>query len=74
MLQSHVVEIDGTFVGAAVRQTDGYRFVAVDVRLDDMDGRVWPSLDDVRRHARTTFISVRHHGPLALSRPQLAMA
>ncbi len=59
MIQSHVVEIDGTFVGAAVRQQDGYRFVAVDVRLDELDGRIWPSLDAVRRDARNTFVMGR---------------
>ncbi len=52
MLQSHVIEIDGNFVGAAVRQKDGYRFVAVDTRLEDLDGSVWPSLSDVHRVAR----------------------
>jgi hypothetical protein len=55
MLQSHVVEIDGAFAGAAVRQPDGYRFVAVDVRLDELDGRVWPTLDALRWHVRTTL-------------------
>jgi hypothetical protein len=59
MLQSHVVDIDGTFVGAAVRQSDGYRFVAVDVRLDDLDGQVWPTLSEVQRRARTMFLSGR---------------
>ena len=59
MLQSHVVEIDGIFVGAAVRLPEGYRFVAVDVRLDLIDGRVWPTLAELRRHARPTFYSGR---------------
>ena len=57
MLQSHVVDIDGTFVGAAVRQPDGYRFVAVDVRLDDLDGQVWPTLSEVQQQARTMFLT-----------------
>lgn len=57
MLQSHVVDIDGTFVGAAVRQPDGYRFVAVDVRLDDLDGQVWPTLTEVQQQARTMFLT-----------------
>ena len=52
MLQSHVIDIDGVFVGAAVRLHDGYRFVATDIRLDEIDGSQWPSLDDVRRIAR----------------------
>lgn len=56
MLQSHVIDVDGAFVGAAVRQADGFRFVAVDVRLDDLDGSVWPTLDEVRRQARAAFL------------------
>lgn len=56
MLQSHVIDIDGAFVGAAIRQQDGFRFVAVDVRLDELDGKILPSLDDVRRQARTAYL------------------
>jgi hypothetical protein len=59
MLQSHVIEIDGTFVGAAVRQLNGYRFVAVDMRLDDLDGSLWPTLADVRRLARRLLLTGR---------------
>src|ERR1039458_4359912 len=49
MLQSHVIEIDGAFVGAAVRLDRGYRFIATDIRLDDLDGTIWPTLVDVKR-------------------------
>lgn len=51
MLQSHVIEIDGAFVGAAVRLTSGYRFVATDTRLDELNGTISPSLADVRKLA-----------------------
>ena len=61
MLQSHVIEIDGTFVGAAVRQFNGYRFVAVDIRMEELDGSVWPTLADVERLARRLL----HTGRLA---------
>jgi hypothetical protein len=64
MLRSHVVEIDGAFVGAAVQVPDGYKFVAVDVRLDGLDGRVLPTLADLRRVARVAFIS-GHLPPVA---------
>ncbi len=60
MLQSHVIDIDGVFVGAAVRLHDGYRFVATDLRLEDIDGSHWPSLDDVRRVARGRFLARRY--------------
>ena len=59
MLKSHVVEIDGTFVGAAVRLPEGYKFVAVDVRLDALDGRVMPTLVDLVRIVRAAFFSGR---------------
>jgi hypothetical protein len=55
MLQSHIVDIDGRFVGAAIRLTEGYRFVAVDVRLDELDGSIWPTLAEVKRNARLAF-------------------
>jgi len=60
MLQSHVIDIDGVFVGAAVRLHDGYRFVATDLRLDEIDGSLWPSLNDVRRVARARLRAGRY--------------
>ncbi len=59
MLQSHVIDIDGAFVGAAVRLDTGYRFIATDMRLDDLDGSVWPTLADVRRLARILLLTGR---------------
>jgi hypothetical protein len=55
MLQSHVIEIDGAFVGAAVRLDTGYRFIAIDLRLEELDGTTWPSLADVKRLAHRLF-------------------
>jgi hypothetical protein len=57
MLQSHVIEIDGRFVGAAVRLDGGYRFIAVDFRMVDLDGTIWPSLADVQRLARRLYLT-----------------
>ena len=57
MLQSHVIEISGTFAGAAVDAAGRFRFIAVDPRVEELDGSVWPSLPDVRRvvgHLLTT--------------------
>lgn len=59
MLQSHVIDIDGIFVGAAVRLDTGYRFIATDMKLDDLDGSVWPSLADIHRLARQVFMGGR---------------
>ena len=52
MLQSYVIDIDGVFVGAAVRLDSGFRFVATDLRLHELDSTVWPTLADVQRVAR----------------------
>ena len=52
MLQSHIIDVDGAFVGAAVRLDTGYRFIATDMKLDDLDGSIWPTLADVQRLAR----------------------
>jgi hypothetical protein len=59
MLQSHVIDVDGAFVGAAVRLDEGYRFIATDMKLDDLDGSIWPTLADVQRLARQMYIGVR---------------
>jgi len=55
MIQSHVIDVDGVFVGAAIRLDTGYRFVAIDFRLEELDSTIWPSLADVRRLARLIF-------------------
>jgi hypothetical protein len=59
MLQSFVVDIDGIFVGAAVRLAEGYKFVSVGGRLDGLNGRVLPTLAELRRIARAAFFSGR---------------
>lgn len=63
MLQSYVIDIDGVFVGAAVRLDTGYRFIATDIRLDDLDGTIWPDLADVKRLARRLFLTGRFGEP-----------
>ena len=57
MLQSHINEIDGVFVGAAVRIDRGYRFVAIDFRLEELDSTIWPTLADVQRLARRLYLN-----------------
>jgi hypothetical protein len=57
MIQSHVIDVDGVFVGAAVRLDTGYRFVATDFRLEELDSTIWPTLADVRRLARRIFLT-----------------
>jgi hypothetical protein len=59
MLQSHVIDIDGAFVGAAVRLDRGYRFIATDMKLEDLDGSIWPTLADVQRLARRIYLGGR---------------
>ncbi len=59
MVQSHIIEVDGTFLGAAIRQEHGYRFVAVDLRVEELDGSVWPSLADTQRLARSLVTTGR---------------
>jgi len=56
MLQSFVIDIDGNFVGAAVRLDSGYRFIATDMKLEDLDGSILPTLEDVKRIARRLFV------------------
>lgn len=57
MLQSHPIDIDGVFVGAAVRLDRGYRFIATNMRLEELDQTIWPTLADVQRLARRLYIN-----------------
>lgn len=57
MIQSHVIEVDGVFVGAAIRLDTGYRFVATDFRLEQLNSTIWPSLADVQRLARGLYFN-----------------
>jgi hypothetical protein len=57
MLQSHPIDIDGVFVGAAVRLDRGYRFVATNMRLEELDQTIWPTLADVQRLARRLYLN-----------------
>jgi hypothetical protein len=67
MLQSYVIEIDGTIVGAALRLEQGFRFVATDIRLEELDGSTWPSLADVQRLARQLYRTGRFGAPTEAS-------
>jgi hypothetical protein len=59
MLQSHVIEVNGAFLGAAVQANGRFRFVAVDPRVEEIDGSVWPTLPDLRRVAATLLTTGR---------------
>ncbi len=56
MVRSQVVDVDGVFVGAAVRETDGWRFVAVDERTQKLNGDCFPSIEAIRHHARVALL------------------
>eukprot|EP01035_Chromulina_nebulosa_P032392 gene32391-biopygen20903 len=51
MNKSHVVVVDGRFVGAAVRGRNEFRFVAVDDSVRALDATVWPSLAALQQAA-----------------------
>jgi hypothetical protein len=57
MLQSHLIDVDGVLVGAAVRLDAGYRFIATNMRLEDLDQTIWPTLADVQRLARRLYLT-----------------
>ncbi len=57
MYQSHIIDISGTFAGAAISAFGKFRFIAVDPRVADLDQSEWQTLGDVRRvvgHLLTT--------------------
>jgi hypothetical protein len=55
--RSQPIEVDGVFLGAAIEHELGVRFVAVDVRVTEMDQSIWPSVDYAYRSARQLFKS-----------------
>jgi hypothetical protein len=55
MRRSRPIEVDGVFLGAAVEHELGVRFIAVDVRVTEMDQSIWPSLDYAYQSARQLF-------------------
>jgi hypothetical protein len=57
MLQSHPIYIDGVFVGAAVRLDRGYNFIATNMRLEELDQTIWPTLADVQCQARRLYLT-----------------
>ncbi len=67
MIQSHVIDVNGNFVGAAVRRDGGYQFVAVDTRMQTLNGTVWPNLATVERLARQLYIAGRFVNPDAIA-------
>jgi hypothetical protein len=59
MRQSHVIDIGGVFVGAAVRETGAYRFIAVDPRVETLDRTIWAGLPEVERAVRHVLTTGR---------------
>ena len=56
MFQSHIIEINGVFVGAAVTAGGAFRFKAVSPLVEELDGSQWPSLPDMRRAVAHLFV------------------
>jgi hypothetical protein len=63
MRHSRPIEVDGVFLGAAVEHELGVRFIAVDVRMTEMDQSIWPSIEYAYRSARQLFKSGRAANP-----------
>ena len=51
MLKSHVIEVDGVFVGAVVLMSQGYKLVAIAPELTALDGTTVASPEAGRRLA-----------------------
>ncbi len=75
MLQSHVIEVNGTFIGAAVTTDRGFRFRAVHPRVDDLDGRTWDSLAALRSAAGHLYVTGHLNAtPLAAPAEEAALS
>ena len=62
--RSRRIEVDGVFLGAAIEHKLGVQFVAVDVRVTEMDQSIWPTIDYAYRSARQLFKSSRAATPI----------
>jgi hypothetical protein len=51
MSQPHLVELAGRVAGAVVDNGSGLRFVALDPRLEEIDGSAWRSVAELRHAA-----------------------
>ncbi|HTW70153.1 MAG TPA: hypothetical protein VME47_09725 [Acetobacteraceae bacterium] len=47
-----MIDIDGRFIGVALRLDQGFRFIAIDPRVEDLGETLWPRLQDIQRLAR----------------------
>ena len=61
MQSSKVIEIDGVFIGAAIRlaEPQGWQFVSADCRTSEADGHIAPTLYDTQMLARRAFVTSR---------------
>jgi hypothetical protein len=57
MRHSRPIEVDGVFLGVAVEHNLGVRFIAVDVRVNEMDQSIWPTQEYAYHSARQLFKS-----------------
>ena len=57
MRQSSVIDINGIFVGAAVRTQQNFRFVATHGRVENLDGSEFATLNEVKSAASAAFFS-----------------
>jgi hypothetical protein len=63
MRRSRPIEVDGTLVGEVERHELGVRFIAMDVRVTEMDQSIWPNLGYAYRSTRQLFKSTRSSHP-----------
>ncbi len=69
MHQSHIVEVNGAFVGAAITTPTGFRFRAVHIKVDELDESAWRSLDELTRAVRHLFTTGRLSAPQPVVTP-----
>ena len=59
MQSSKIVEVDGVFVGAAIRLTEGWQFVSADARASGADGATAATFADAQMLARQAVANAR---------------
>jgi hypothetical protein len=64
--RSSVIDVFGTFVGAAIQRNEQFRFIAIDQRVQDLDGIEFATLQQVQSAATQRYLGDSQRAPARL--------
>jgi hypothetical protein len=63
MVEAHIIQVNGAFVGGALTAQGGFRFRAIHPSVDDLDDRTWSSLAALQSGVEQFFTTGRLSPP-----------